>query len=96
MPHLQAEGEAVASPAPATSPTQAARVVTWAGARSGLPREGVERAAHDGRLLLQEAAHLVLRRRPLQLLLLLAPRATLLLVGLEKTEARSGTALAET
>lgn len=58
--------------------------LTWAvPCRGGLGREGVEGPAHDGRLLLQEAPHVVLRRRPLQLLLLLSPGAPLLLVGLQ-------------
>lgn len=71
-------GPGPAGPRPPVSPLP----LTWAVARGSLGREGVEGPAHDGRLLLQEAPHLVLRRRPLQLFLLLPPRTPLLLVGL--------------
>ena len=58
--------------------------LTWAvPCRGGLGHEGVEGPAHDGCLLLQEAPHMVLRRCPLQLLLLLSPGAPLLLIGLQ-------------
>lgn len=58
--------------------------LTWAvPCRGDLGREGVEGPAHDGRLLLQEAPHVVLCRGPLQRLLLLSPGAPLLLVGLQ-------------
>lgn len=58
--------------------------LTWAApCRGDLGREGVEGPAHNSRLFLQEAPHVVLRRGPLQRLLLLSPGAPLLLVGLQ-------------
>lgn len=56
--------------------------IAWVVPRGGLGREGVEGPALGGRLLLQEAPRRVLRRRPLQLLVLLTLGAPLLLVGL--------------